>query len=75
MLFRLRVVGLCIVGVPRFVRPLMMMCMGCFVGVMWSDDLARLLTLAIHEAIFGCLEASRSCSDVDPLGRLVSVVY
>ena len=37
--------GLFMGGLARFVRHLMLACMGCFAGVMGSDDLARLANL------------------------------
>ncbi len=53
----------------RLVRPLMVTCIGCFAWEMWSNDLARLATLAKLVVMDGCLDAKRSCSRVGPLGR------
>ena len=53
-------------------RPLMLTCMGCFVGEVCISDLVRLATLAKLVVMSGCLEAMRSCSGVSPLGRLLN---
>ena len=52
-------------------RPLMLTCMGCFVGGVGFSDLAHLAILAKLVVMSGCLEALRSCSGMSPLGRLV----
>jgi hypothetical protein len=52
------------------VCPLMLTCMGCFVGGVNFCDQARLATHASIVVMFCCLEALRSYSGVGPLGRL-----
>ncbi len=56
-------------GLERLVRPLMLMCMCCFVGGVSFSDLPHLAILAKLVVMFGCLEAMIICSGVGPLGR------
>ena len=57
-------------GLERLVHPLMLTCMGCFVGGVGFCRMACLATPAKLLVLFGCLEARRSCSGARPLGRL-----
>jgi hypothetical protein len=68
-----RVAGLCTSDLARLGRPFMLTCMVCLIGVMWSDDLARLGIPMKQEVIYGCLEARRGCSGVGPMDRSASV--